>query len=78
MSIRTRVVKVAAALTLSATALGIVATSPANAATGDPSQWGRSQAAGAVVGDPSQWVNRKVNEYEGQHRKVNEYEGQHR
>ena len=73
MSIRTRIVKVAAALTLSATAVGIVSISPA--AAGDPSQWGRSHNEASV--------ERKVNEYEGQHRKVsvekvNEYEGQHR
>ena len=66
MSIRTRIVKLAAAATLSATAVGIVAVGPASAAAGDPSQWGKAQ------------VERKVNEYEGQHRKVNEYEGQHR
>ena len=66
MNIRTRIVKVAAALTLSATALGIGAMTPAGAAAGDPSQWERVS------------VERKVNEYEGQHRKVNEYEGQHR
>lgn len=70
---RTRIVKVAAALTLSATAVGIVTISPASA--GDPSQWGRSHNEASV--------ERKVNEYEGQHRKVsvekvNEYEGQHR
>ena len=69
MSIRTRIVKVAAALTLSATAVGIVTISPAAAAAGDPSQWGRARAE--VAGDPSQWESRKVNEYEGQHRKVN-------
>ena len=81
MSIRTRIVNVAAALTLSATAVGIVTISPAGAAAGDPSQWGRAraEAAQAVAGDPSQWESRKVNEYEGQHRKVsvekvNEYE----
>jgi uncharacterized low-complexity protein len=72
---RTRIVKVAAALTLSAAAVGIGAMSPASAAAGDPSQWGRNQASVSV--------ERKVNEYEGQHRKVsvekgNEYEGQHR
>ena len=71
MSIRTRLVKFAAAATLSATAVGIVAISPASAGDGDPSQWGKSS------------IERKVNEYEGQHRKlgvekVNEYEGQHR
>jgi hypothetical protein len=71
MSIRTRIAKTAAALTLSAAAAGIVAVSPAGAADGDPSQWDRVS------------VERKVNEYEGQHRKfgvekVNEYEGQHR
>jgi len=65
-SASTRIVKTAAALTLSAAAVGIVTISPAGAAQGDPSQWGRAQ------------VERKVNEYEGQHRKVNEYEGQHR
>ena len=74
MNIRTRIVKTAAALTLSATAIGIGAASPAFA--GDPSQWGRARAE--VAGDPSQWESSKVNEYEGQHRKVNEYEGQHR
>ena len=71
MSIRTRLVKFAAAATLSAAAAGIVAISPAGAAQGDPSQWGKAS------------IERKVNEYEGQHRKVNaekvnEYEGQHR
>jgi hypothetical protein len=66
MNVRTRIVKVAAALTLSASAVGILAISPAGAADGDPSQWERVS------------VERKVNEYEGQHRKVNEYEGQHR
>ena len=76
MSIRTRIVKVAAALTLSATAVGIVSISPAAAVAGDPSQWGRAKAEASVAGDPSQWESRKVNEYEGQHRKVNEYEGQ--
>jgi hypothetical protein len=84
MNVRTRIVKVAAAVTLSVTALGIAATAPAGAATnrvpasvaGDPSQWGRSRAE--IAGDPSQWLSRKVNEYEGQNRKVNEYEGQHR
>ena len=65
---RTRIVKVAAALTLSATAVGIVGISPAAAAAGDPSQWGRARAEASV--------DRHVNEYEGQ--KVNEYEGQHR
>ncbi len=83
MNIRTRMVKTAAALTLSATVIGIGAASPAFA--GDPSQWGRARASvagepgqhGSVAGDPSQWESRKVNEYEGQHRKVNEYEGQH-
>ena len=82
---RTRIVKAAAALTLSATAFGIVTIGPAAATTprgqtsiaGDPSQWGRARAE--VAGDPSQWESRKVNEYEGQHRKVsvekvNEYE----
>ena len=79
MNIRTRIVKTAAALTLSAAAVGIVTISPAGAAAGDPSQWGRARAAEvSVAGDPSQWGQRKVNEYEGQHRKVNEYEGQHR
>ena len=63
---RTRIVKVAAALTLSATAVGIVTISPA--AAGDPSQWGRARAEASVAGDPSQWLSRKVNEYEGQHR----------
>lgn len=68
---RTRIAKIAAVATLSATAVGIVAISPASAAAGDPSQWGKAK------------VERKVNEYEGQHRKVsvekvNEYEGQHR
>ena len=72
---RTRIVKAAAALTLSAAAVGIVTISPA--AAGDPSQWGRARAE--VAGDPSRWESRKVNEYEGQHRKVsvekvNEYE----
>ena len=66
MNIRTRIVKATAALTLSAAAVGIVAINPAGAADGDPSQWERIS------------VERKVNEYEGQHRKVNEYEGQHR
>ena len=66
MNIRTRIVKLAAALTLSASAVGILAVNPAGAAAGDPSQWERIS------------VERKVNEYEGQHRKVNEYEGQHR
>jgi hypothetical protein len=79
MSIRTRIVKAAAALTLSAAAVGIVTISPASAAAGDPSQWGRAKAEASVAGDPSQWGSRKVNEYEGQHRKVsvekvNEYE----
>ena len=60
MNIRTRIVKVAAALTLSAAAVGIGAMSPANAADGDPSQWGRER--GSVS------IERKVNEYEGQHR----------
>jgi hypothetical protein len=78
MSIRTTVVKTAAALTLSAAAVGIVPINPASAAAGDPSQWGRAKAEASVAGDPSQWLSRKVNEYEGQHRKVNEYEGQHR
>ena len=68
MSIRTRIVKVAAALTLSAAAVGIGAMSPAHAVAGDPSQWGRDQASVSV--------QRHVNEYEGQHRHVNEYEGQ--
>lgn len=79
MNVRTRIVKLAAAVTLSATAVGIAGLAPAGAATqpdrshvavaGDPSQWGRS-----VAGDPSQWGFRggfsaeKVNEYEGQHR----------
>ena len=67
MNIRTRIVKAVAALTLSAAAVGIVAISPAGAAS---------------QGDKVS-VERKVNEYEGQHRKVtvekvNEYEGQHR
>ena len=75
MNIRTRIVKAAAVLTLSAAAVGIAAASPAGAADGDPSQWGRDKASVSV--------ERKVNEYEGQHRKVsvekvNEYEGQHR
>ena len=75
MSIRTTIVKATAALTLSAAAVGIVSISPASAADGDPSQWGRSHNEASV--------ERKVNEYEGQHRKVsvekvNEYEGQHR
>ena len=48
--------------------------SPAGAAAGDPSQWGRARAE--VAGGTSQMESRKVNEYEGQHRKVNEYEGQ--
>ncbi len=78
MSIRTRIVKTAAAVTLSVTALGIAAALPAGAAAGDPSQWGRARAEASIAGDPSQWGSRKVNEYEGQHRKVNEYEGQHR
>jgi hypothetical protein len=75
MSIRRRAVKITAVLTLSAAALGVGATT-AGAAAGDPSQWGRARAEAA--GDPSQWISveRKVNEYEGQHRKVNEYEGQ--
>jgi hypothetical protein len=64
---RTRIVKVAAALTLSAAAVGIGTLSPAGA---EPTERKAS-------------VERKVNEYEGQHRKVsvekvNEYEGQHR
>jgi len=78
-NLRTRIVKVAAALTLSAAAVGIGTLSPAGAAAGDPSQWGRDQAS--VSAEPSQGdtaAERKVNEYEGQHRKVNEYEGQHR
>jgi hypothetical protein len=80
---RTRIVKTTAALTLSAAAVGIVTISPAGAAAGDPSQWGRARAEAvraeaSGAGDPSQWLTRKVNEYEGQHRKVNEYEGQHR
>ena len=78
MTIRTRIVKAAAALTLSATAVGLVTISPATAVAGDPSQWGWGRARAEVAGDPSQWESRKVNEYEGQHRKVNEYEGQHR
>jgi hypothetical protein len=88
MSVRTRIVKVTAAVILSAAAVGIGTISPAHAAAGDPSQWGRSASivgdpsqwglSASVVGDPSQWLSRKVNEYEGQHRKVNEYEGQHR
>jgi hypothetical protein len=74
-AIRTRIAKVAATLTLSAAAVGIVTISPASAVAGDPSQWGRSHNEASV--------ERKVNEYEGQHRKVsvekvNEYEGQHR
>lgn len=83
---RTRIVKAVAALSLSAAAVGIVTVSPASAAAGDPSQWGRARAEASVAGDPSQWGSRKVNEYEGQHRhvkeyegqRVNEYEGQHR
>ena len=66
MNIRTRIVKVAAALTLSAAAVGIGAMTPANAADGDRRE--RRSVS----------IERKVNEYEGQHRKVNEYEGQHR
>jgi hypothetical protein len=76
VSIRTRIVKTAAALTLSAAAVGMVAINPAGAVAGDPSQWGRARAEAAVAGDAD--ASRKVNEYEGQHRKVNEYEGQHR
>jgi hypothetical protein len=68
---RTRIAKAAAALTLSAAAIGIVTISPASAVAGDPSPWGRSHNEASV--------ERKVNEYEGQHRKVsvekvNEYE----
>ncbi len=94
MSIRTRIVKVAAVVTLSAAVLGI-GSNAAMAADGDPSQWGKATA----VGEPSELhkrmnmeyegqLTRKVNEYEGQHltadedqslsRRVNEYEGQHR
>ncbi len=94
MSIRTRIVKVAAVVTLSGAVLGI-GSSAAMAADGDPSQWGKE----AAVGEPSELhkrmnmeyegeLTRKVNEYEGQHvtvdedqsltRHVNEYEGQHR
>ncbi len=76
MSVRTRAVKITAVVSLSLAGLGVVSMSPAGAAAGDPSQWGRARAEAA--GDPSQWESRKVNEYEGQHRKVNEYEGQHR
>lgn len=65
-TIRTRIAKAAVVLTLSAAAVGVVSVSPASAVAGDPSQWGRSQVS----------VDRKVNEYEGQHRHVNEYEGQ--
>ena len=77
---RTRIVRLAAAATLSATAAGIISITPAGAAAGDPSQWGRSRAAtvASIKGDPSQWglaashgdvgqLTRKVNEYEGQH-----------
>lgn len=61
MSIRTRIVKVAAALTLSAAAAGVVAVGPAGAAAGDPSQWGWGRAEvvrseSSVAGDPSQWL----------------------
>ena len=67
MNIRTRIVKFAAAVALSATVVGIGSLGPAGAAAGDPSQWGRNRAA--VAGDPSQWISaEKVNEYEGQHR----------
>ena len=76
MNVRTRAVKVTAAVSLSLAGLGVVSVSPAGAAAGDPSQWGRARAEAEVAGDPSQWLSRKVNEYEGQHRKVNEYEGQ--
>ena len=53
MNFRTRIVKVAAALTLSATVVGIGSLAPVGAAT-------------ERRGDPA--VTRKVNEYEGQHR----------
>ena len=81
MNVRTRAVKITAAVTLSLAALGVGSLSPAGAADGDASRRGRSQVTtpagdGSVVGDPGQWETRKVNEYEGQHRKVNEYEGQ--
>jgi hypothetical protein len=76
MNIRTRIVKVAAALTLSATAVGIVAISPAGAAAGDPSQWGRARAEVAKVNEYEGQQHKHVNEYEGQ--KVYEYAGQHR
>jgi hypothetical protein len=77
MNIRTRIVKVTAALTLSAAAIGIGTMSPANA--GDPSQWGREQSSVSVerkVNEYEGQQHRHLNEYEGQ--KVNEYEGQHR
>jgi hypothetical protein len=73
---RTRIVKTVAALTLSAAAAGIVTISPAGAAQGDPSQWGKAKVERKV--NEYEGQHRKVNEYEGQHRKVNEYEGQHR
>jgi hypothetical protein len=79
MSIRTRIVKTAAALTLSAAAVGIVTMSPAGAVAGDPSQWGRSHNEVSVerkVNEYEGQQHKHVNEYEGQ--KVNEYEGQHR
>ncbi len=76
MKIRTRMVKATAALSLSAAALGIITISPAGAAQGDPSQWGRARVERKV--NEYEGQHRKVNEYEGQHRKVNEYEGQHR
>ena len=79
MNIRTRIVKVTAALTLSAAAIGIGTMSPANAVAGDPSQWGREQSSVSVerkVNEYEGQQHRHLNEYEGQ--KVNEYEGQHR
>jgi hypothetical protein len=63
--------KVASVLALSAALIGIGSMTPAAAATdgsasvaGDPSQWLRASADG----DPGPSLNRKVNEYEGQHR----------
>ena len=76
MNVRTRAVKITAAVSLSLAGLGVVSMSPAGAAAGDPSQWGRARAEAEVAGDPSQSLSRKVNEYECQHRKVNEYEGE--
>jgi hypothetical protein len=70
MSVRTRMVKVAAAVTLSAAVLGVGTMLPAGA-TGDNGQQHRKV-------NEYEGQHRKVNEYEGQHRKVNEYEGQHR